>query len=39
MIKQLVIFTYAERLRDPFIKTLHTIHGLKLKFSNKIEDL
>jgi len=32
-------FTFAERLRDPFIKTLHTLHALKLNISNTIEYL
>jgi hypothetical protein len=45
MIRQLglltffVIFTYVKRLWDPLIKTLHTLHALKLNFLNKIEDL
>jgi hypothetical protein len=45
MIRQLgpqtffVIFTYVERLWDRLIKTLHTLHILKLNFLNKIEDL
>jgi hypothetical protein len=34
-----VILTYAQRLWDPFNKTLHTLHALRLNFSNKIEDL
>jgi len=42
MIKQLgpptsfVTFVYAERLWDLLIKTLHTLHALKLNFPNKI---
>jgi len=32
-------FTSTKRLWDPFIKTLHTLHALKLNISNKIEDL
>jgi hypothetical protein len=34
-----VTFTFAERLWDPFIKTLHTLHASKLNLPNKIEDL
>jgi hypothetical protein len=34
-----VTFTSAERLWDPFIKVLHTLHASKLNLPNKIEDL
>jgi len=33
-----MIFTYVERLWDPFIKTLHTLHVSKLNLPNKIKD-
>jgi hypothetical protein len=32
-------FTSTERLWDPFIKDLHTLHASKLNISNKIENL
>jgi hypothetical protein len=31
-------FTFAERLWDPLIKTLHTLHASKLNLPNKIKD-
>jgi hypothetical protein len=31
-------FTSIERLWDPLIKTLHTLHASRLNFSNKIKD-
>jgi hypothetical protein len=34
-----VIFTFVERLWDPFIKTLHTLYASNLNLPNKIEDL
>jgi hypothetical protein len=34
-----VTFTFPERLRDFFIKALHTLNALRLNLSNKIEDL
>ncbi len=34
-----VTFTSIERLWDPFIKTLQTLHASKLNIPNKIEDL
>jgi hypothetical protein len=34
-----VNFTYVERLWDPFIKVLHTLHASRLNLPNKIEDL
>ncbi len=34
-----VTFISAKRLWDPLIKTLHTLHVLKLNLPNKIEDL
>jgi len=34
-----VTFTSIERLWDPLIKALHTLHASKLNFLNKIEDL
>jgi len=34
-----VIFTFTERLWDPFIKVFHTLHASRLIFSNKIKDL
>ncbi len=45
MIKQLglptifVTFTFVERLWDPLIKILYTLHASTLNFSNKIYDL
>jgi hypothetical protein len=33
-----VTFTSDERLWDPFIKTLHTLHASKLNLPNKIKD-
>ncbi len=33
-----VTFTSIEKLRDPFIKTLHTLHASRLNLPNKIED-
>ncbi len=44
MIKQIgpptffVIFTFAKKLWDFLIKTLHTLHAEKLNFPNKIEN-
>jgi hypothetical protein len=41
MIRQLgpptffVTFTFVERLWDPLIKVLHTLHALRLNLSNK----
>jgi hypothetical protein len=34
-----VTFSYTKRLWDHFIKALHTLHALRLKFSNKIKEL
>ncbi len=34
-----VTFTFVERLWDPLIKTLHTLHASRLNFPNKIKDL
>ncbi len=34
----LVTFTSSERLWDPIIKVLHTLHVSKLNLPNKIED-
>jgi len=34
-----VTFTYTEKLWDPFIKALHTLHASRLNLPNKIEDL
>jgi hypothetical protein len=31
-----IIFTFIERLWDLFIKTLHTLHALRLNLPNKI---
>ncbi len=31
-----ITFTYVERLCDPFIKTLHTLHVLRLNFPNRL---
>jgi hypothetical protein len=45
MIKQLgpitffITFISIERLCDPFIKVLHTLHVLRLNLPNKIKDL
>jgi hypothetical protein len=34
-----VTFTYAKRVWDFLIKTLHTLHVSRLNLSNKIENL
>jgi hypothetical protein len=34
-----VTFTFAERLWDPLIKALHTLHASRLNLLNKIKDL
>jgi hypothetical protein len=34
-----VIFTSDERLWDPLIRTLHTLHASKLNLPNKIKNL
>jgi hypothetical protein len=34
-----VTFTSTERLWDPFIKNLHTLHASRLNLPNKIKDL
>jgi len=34
-----VIFTFVERLWDPLLKVLHTLHASKLNLRNKIEYL
>jgi hypothetical protein len=34
-----VTFTSAERLWDPFIEVLHTLHASRLNLPNKIENL
>jgi hypothetical protein len=34
-----VTFTFIDRLWDPLINTLHTLHASKLNLSNKIKDL
>jgi hypothetical protein len=34
-----VTFTYVERLWDPLIRALHTLHASRLNLLNKIKDL
>jgi hypothetical protein len=34
-----VTFTFAKKLWDLLIKTLHTLHASRLNLPNKIEDL
>jgi hypothetical protein len=34
-----VTFTFIERLWDPFIKALHTLHVSRLNLPNKIKNL